>query len=115
MLRPDFPVTWLDELRAVAADDIDGDGALELVAVSTQTLDVGDQRDVVMAYEANGQPVTGFPPNTTGASGCDDFCYVAGGFGQTLALGDLDGAGGADLVVTYDESYASDAKQCWAP
>jgi hypothetical protein len=32
---PGFPVAWQDELRSLAAGDIDGDGALELVAVTT--------------------------------------------------------------------------------
>lgn len=31
---PGFPVTWRDEMRAIAAGDIDGDGALEILAAA---------------------------------------------------------------------------------
>jgi hypothetical protein len=104
---PEFPVAWRDELRAIAAGDIDGDGALELVVVSTTGVAAGGRRDVVMAYEVDGRPVRGFPPNTTGASGCDERCYVTGGFDQTLALGDVDGDGLADVLVPQDNAYVS--------
>jgi len=39
----------LDELRSLAAGDIDGDGALELVAVTTSPIEGGGQRDIVLA------------------------------------------------------------------
>lgn len=106
-LVPGFPVAWRDELRAIAAGDIDGDGALELVVVSTTGVAAGGRRDVVMAYEVDGAPVRGFPPNTTGASGCDERCYVTGGFDQTLALGDVDGDGVAAVLVPQDNAYVS--------
>ncbi|MCP3937863.1 MAG: VCBS repeat-containing protein [Actinomycetia bacterium] len=106
-LLPGFPVTWLDELRAFAADDIDDDGAIELVVVSTQNLQVGGQRDIIMAWEMDGSSVAGFPPNTSGAAGCDDHCYVFGGFDQTLALGDVDGDGISDILATQDNAYMS--------
>ncbi len=106
-LLPGFPVSWLYEIRALAAGDVDGDHALELVVVSTGYVEAGGQRDVAMAYEIDGQPVTGYPPNTSGTSGCDDRCYVFGGYGQTLALGDLDDDGADDLVVPHDNAYVS--------
>jgi hypothetical protein len=34
-----FPVTWQDELRSLAAGDIDDDGDLELVVATTQVLE----------------------------------------------------------------------------
>ena len=104
---PGFPFTWRDEMRSLAAGDIDGDGALELVAVTSTPLAANNQRDIVIAVEMNGQAVAGFPPNTTGAAGCDTACYVTGGYDQNVALGDIDGDRVADLFLTQDNAYLS--------
>lgn len=104
---PGFPSAWRDELRALAAGDIDGDGALEIVAVTTTPLEGGGERDIVIAVEADGSPVAGFPANTTGVSGCDGACYVTGGYDQTLALGDLDGDQVPDILAPQDNAYIS--------
>jgi hypothetical protein len=106
-LLPGFPFTWRDEMRSLAAGDIDGDGALELVAVTSTPLEAGGQRDIVIAVRANGSAVSGFPPNTSGAAGCDNACYVTGGYDQNIALGDVDGDAKADLFVTQDNAYMS--------
>jgi hypothetical protein len=106
-MLPGFPFTWQDELRSIAAGDIDGDGALELVAVTSTPLDANSQRDIVIALHADGSQVAGFPPNTTGAAGCDDACYVTGGYDQNLAIGDVDGDGRADIFATQDNAYLS--------
>ncbi len=102
-----FPYAWRDELRTIAAGDIDGDGQLELVVVATTTLSANGQRDILLALEPDGSVVPGFPPNTTGASGCDDACYVTGGFDQNLALGDVTGDGRAEIFATQDNAYLS--------
>lgn len=102
-IKPGFPVTWEDELRSLAAADIDGDGALDLAAAVAR----GTPTDVVHAWRADGSPVLGFPPNAKGSSGCDDKCYLAGCYDQNLALGDLDADGKADLVVPHDNAYVS--------
>ena len=98
-----FPVTWEDEMRALGAGDVDGDGKLDLVATPGH----GGPTDVMMAWHADGSPVTGFPPNATSTSGCDDQCYLAGCYDQNLALGDLDGEAGQDVVAPHDNAYAS--------
>lgn len=104
---PGFSFEWRDELRSLAAGDIDGDGALELVAVTTSPL-AGTTRDIVIAVHAeDGSMAPGFPPNTTGASGCDDACYVTGGYDQNLALGDVTGDGVAEIFATQDNAYLS--------
>lgn len=104
---PGFPFTWRDEMRSLAAGDIDGDGAIELVAVHTSRLESGGQRDVVIAVNMDGTQVAGFPPNTTGASGCDDACYVTGGYDQNIALGNVDGDDALEVFVTQDNAYLS--------
>lgn len=104
---PGFPFTWQDELRSLASGDIDGDGALELVAVTTNHIEANGQRDIVVAVEANGTLVAGFPPNTTGNAGCDDACYVYNGYDQNIALGDVDGDGVSDIFATQDNAYNS--------
>ncbi|HEY3494148.1 MAG TPA: VCBS repeat-containing protein, partial [Polyangiaceae bacterium] len=104
---PGFPVTWRDELRSLAAGDIDGDGELELVAVTTSDLDANGQTDIMIAVHADGSVVAGFPPNTTGAAGCDDACYVHAGYDQNVGLGDVDGDGVLDVLAPQDNAYVS--------
>ncbi|MBA3461801.1 MAG: VCBS repeat-containing protein [Deltaproteobacteria bacterium] len=102
-----FPVMWRDELRALAAGDIDGNGSLELVAVTSSPLNANNQRDIVIAIRGDGSVLGGFPPNTSGSAGCDDACYVTGGYDQNLALGDVDGDGKAEVFATQDNAYMS--------
>ena len=106
-LLPGFPYEWRDELRSLAAGDIDGDGDLELVAVTTSPLSAQGQRDILIAVHADGSAVAGFPPNTTGSAGCDDACYVTGGYDQNVALGDVDGDGKMDILAPHDNAYMS--------
>ncbi len=104
---PGFPVTWRDEMRSLAAADIDDDGELELVAVTTSDLEENGQTDILIALNADGSFVDGFPPNTTGAAGCDDACYVHAGYDQNIGLGDVDGDGVPDVLAPQDNAYVS--------
>jgi hypothetical protein len=98
-----FPVTWEDEIRALAAGDVDGDGQLDLVATTGH----GSPTDVMSAWRADGTQVAGFPPNKAGVSGCNNNCYLAGCYDQNVAVGDLDGDAKLDVVAPHDDAYAS--------
>ncbi len=104
---PGFPATWRGELRSLAAGDIDGGGDIELITVTTQNLASNDQHDILFAVKPDGSTVPGFPPNTSGASGCDEACYVYNGYDQNLAVGDVDGDGVSDVFATQDNAYNS--------
>lgn len=104
---PGFPFTWRDELRSLAAGDLDGDGRLELAAVTSSPLDGEPARDIVIAIHADGAIVDGFPPITTSAAGCDDACYTTGGYDQNIAIGDVTGDGRPELFLTQDNAYLS--------
>ncbi len=104
---PGFPVSWRGELRSLSAGDIDKDGEYELVAVTTKKLSANGKKDIIIAYNMNGTVVNGFPPNTTGAAGCDKRCYVTNGYDQNIAIGDVDNDGIDDIFVTQDNAYMS--------
>ncbi len=101
-----FPYEWEDEFRSIAAGDIDGDGQLELVAGTTSDVESQGQTDILIAIEADGSVVSGFPPNASG-SGCDDACYVHAGYDQNVGLGDVDDDGVPDIFLPQDNAYFS--------
>ena len=75
--------------------------------MSTTRLEANGQRDILVAVNDDGSAALGFPPNTTGTSGCDSACYVTGGYDQNIALGDLDGDGDDEIFATQDNAYLS--------
>lgn len=103
---PGFPYAWQDEMRSIAAGDIDGDGKLEIVAVTDHPAAASYPRDSVMALYNDGSVVHGFPPNGSSTSGCTaTTCFITGGYDQNLAIGDVDGDGQVDVFVSQDNAY----------
>ena len=100
------------ETRGMAAADLDGDGAIEVVVTTTNTASGGAQ---VFVFEPDGklyQPSgTAFPAwpryNTaTGAGGDADFNgqgnHGYGCYGENVGIGNLDDDPELEVVVTYD-------------
>ncbi|MBN2193109.1 MAG: VCBS repeat-containing protein [Polyangiaceae bacterium] len=83
------------EVRSVAAADVDGDGAIEVL--------ITKQADgpATAVFELDGSLATGWPQVGDCAAPTGD-CIDYGGFNQNIGAGDLDGDGVLDVVSTYD-------------
>ncbi|MBN1758299.1 MAG: VCBS repeat-containing protein, partial [Chitinispirillaceae bacterium] len=92
-LLPGWPVSFpntSNEIRSLAACDLDRDGSCELLAVKTSN------GPVTAVWSISGTMVSGWPQVT------DDDLNDYGGYNQNVGCADLDGNGAPDVVCTYD-------------
>jgi hypothetical protein len=80
-----------DEIRSIAASDINNDGQTEIVVVKT------NDGPVTMVWSMNGTPLAGWP-QVSDRTDKNDY----GGYNQNVGIVDLDGDGIKDIVCTYD-------------
>jgi hypothetical protein len=106
------------EVRGMAAADLDGDGLLEVVATTTQTLPSADGGAQVFVYNPDGtlyQPADGHSPawpryNALSGTGNDADRNGAGhnGFGcygLNVGIGNVDDDAEQEIIVTYDNHH----------
>ncbi len=87
-----------DEVRSIAAGDVDGDGTAEILVNHTSS------GPVTTVYELDGTMHPGWPQVE---ASCDppppaEACWDFGGYNQNIGAGDLDGDGVLDVVSSYD-------------
>jgi len=90
------PATGFYEVRALAVDDLDGDGNLETVVGRAS----GGNDQQVAAYSSSGALRPGWPAPAAGAPG-----FGWGVYNQNIAIGDLDGNGQKEIFVPTDTHY----------
>ncbi len=106
------------EVRGMAAGDLDGDGTLEIVVTTTQTVSAADGGAQVFAFGANGQlhqPAgIGFtawprynsaagPGNDADRNGMGHEGY--GCYGLNVAIGNIDDDPQLEILATYDNHH----------
>jgi len=87
-----------DEVRSIAAADVDGDGKLEILVNKTNT------GPTTAVYELDGSMATGWPQVSAACNppAPAEECWDFGGYNQNIGAGDLDGDGVLDVVSSYD-------------
>lgn len=86
----EFPGT-AGEIRSIAADDLDHDGKMEILAQKT------GEGPVTMVWRITGEAFPGWP-QVQGCSECNEY----GGYNQNIGTADLDGDGTPEVVCAYD-------------
>jgi hypothetical protein len=99
-LLPGWPQNFgaSDEVRSIAAADVDGDGQAEILANHT------DSGPVTAVYRLDGSLHAGWPqvqPSCNPPEPAEP-CWDFGGYNQNIGAGDLDGDGVMDVVSSYD-------------
>ncbi len=93
-LLPGWPQTFpqaTDEIRSIAASDLDNDGSCEILVVKTS------DGPVTNVWNISGVTISGWPQVTDHATLTD-----YGGYNQNIGCVDLDGSGKKSVVCTYD-------------
>ncbi len=87
-----------DEVRSIAAADVDGDAAPEVLVNKTSS------GPTTAVYELNGAMADGWPQvsDSCNPEPPAEECWDFGGYNQNIGAGDLDGDGTLDVVSSYD-------------
>ena len=96
---PGWPKRFGDnEVRSIAAADVNGDGKLEILVNKTYT------GPVTAVYGADGNLLPNWPQVNAACNppAPAEACWDFGGYNQNIGAGDLDGDGVDDVISTYD-------------
>ena len=112
------PETACFENRSMSADDLDGDGTIEVVVSSTRSEQPDGYEGTnphVFVFEPDGQQRAGWPryDTRTGTGtdlpgGVDGNCYGHSGYGSyglNVGIGDIDDDPDREILVTYDNHH----------
>ena len=99
-LLPGWPRNFgqSDEVRSIAAADVDGDGVREVLVNKTNA---GPATGV---YELDGNMHPGWPQVSASCNPPEpaEPCWDFGGYNQNIGAGDMDGDGVLDVISSYD-------------
>jgi hypothetical protein len=92
-----------DEIRSIAASDLDGDRSCEILAVKTS------EGPVSVVWNLSGKVLPGWPQASR------DELNDYGGYNQNIGCADLDGDDNLDIVCTYDICHIGVMKSSGEP